>query len=75
MSHDHDRETIVVNDGGSSVGAMLLAGLLILAIVVGAWYFILGPGANASDAPGDIDVNIENPVESPLENPVESPSS
>ena len=58
------RDTVVVKDGGSSAG--LLIGVLALVIVlVGAWYFLMGPGAGTTTAPNDINVNIELPSVAP----------
>ncbi len=58
------RDTVVVKDGGSSAG--LLIGILALVIVlVGAWYFLMGPGAGTTNAPNDINVNVELPSVAP----------
>ena len=62
MSDQHD--TVVVKDGGSSTGVVL--GILALIIVLAAgWYFLLGPGAGTTDAPSDINVNVELPSVAP----------
>ena len=56
----HDRDTVVVKDGGSSTGAIL--GILAIIIVLAAgWYFLMGPGAGTTDAPNDVNVNVELP--------------
>jgi hypothetical protein len=44
LDHDHDRDTVVVEDRGSGMGAILgVIGILVLLAAV--WYFALGPGA------------------------------
>ena len=45
MTEHHDRDTVVVTDRGSSGMGMVLGVLLIIALLVGVWYFTLGPGA------------------------------
>ncbi len=60
---DH-RDTIVVRDGGSSSG-LLLAVIAIVLVLAGAWFFLLGPGANSTATPSDINVNIELPSVAP----------
>lgn len=60
---DH-RDTVVVKDGGSSTGA-ILAVLAIVIVLAGAWYFLMGPGAGATDGTNDVNVNIELPSVAP----------
>jgi hypothetical protein len=44
LDHDHDRDTVVVEESGSGMGAILgVIGILVLLAAV--WYFALGPGA------------------------------
>lgn len=58
------RDTVVVKDGGSNTG--LLLGIIAIVIVLAAgWYFLMGPGANSTTAPNDINVNIELPSVAP----------
>lgn len=58
------RDTVVVKDGGSSTG--LLLGIIAIVIVLAAgWYFLMGPGANSTTAPNDINVNVELPSVAP----------
>ena len=45
MTHDH--ETVVVDKGGSSMGA-ILAVIGILVLLAAVWYFALGPGSSPS---------------------------
>ena len=60
MSDHH--ETVVVERGGSGVGVIL--GIIALIIVLAAgWYFLVGPGANSTEAPSDVNVNVEVPQE------------
>jgi cbb3-type cytochrome oxidase subunit 3 len=47
MTHHDDHDTVVVDSGGSGMGAILgIIGILVLLIAV--WYFALGPGASPS---------------------------
>ncbi len=60
---DH-RDTVVVKEGGS--GAGMLPGIVAIVLVLaGAWYFLIGPGANSTTAPNDVNVNIELPSIAP----------
>jgi hypothetical protein len=65
MSDPHyDHDTVVVKDGGSNTGLML--GIIAVIIVLaGAWYFLMGPGANTSSTPTNIDVNVTLPSVAP----------
>jgi hypothetical protein len=57
MTHDHDRDTVVVSDSGSSLGTVL-AVLLVIALLVAVWWFTLGPGATRTDqGGGGVEVN------------------
>ena len=62
MSDDHD--TVVVDRGGSGTG-VIVGVILVALLLVGAWYFFLGPGANTSNTPNDINVNVELPSVAP----------
>jgi len=55
------RDTVVVKDGGSSSGALLLGIIAIVIVLAGAWYFLMGPGADSTVVPNDVNVNIEVP--------------
>ena len=60
---DH-RDTVVIKEGGSSTG--LLLGIIAIVIVLAAgWYFLMGPGANTTTGPNDINVNVELPSIAP----------
>lgn len=62
----NQRDTVVVKDGGSGAGVIL--GIIVLIVVLaGAWYLLLGPGASggANTQPGQIDVNVELPTPAP----------
>jgi hypothetical protein len=62
MADHHD--TVVVKEGGSSMGVIL--GIIALIIVLAAgWYFLLGPGAGTTDSPTDVNVNVELPSIAP----------
>lgn len=63
MTDHHDRDTVVVKDGGSSSG-MILGIIAILIVLAGAWYFLMGPGAG-STSPNDINVNVNVPSAAP----------
>jgi hypothetical protein len=47
------RDTVVARDGGSSSG-LLLAILAVVLVLAGAWFFLLGPGANSTTTPNEI---------------------
>lgn len=67
MSHEHDRETVVVREGGSGAG-MILGIIAIILVVAAIWYFALGPGAGTfggDQTQEGPNVNIEVPVEAP----------
>ncbi len=51
------RDTVVVSDGGSSVGAVLGVILLVVLVAV-AWYFLFGPGHTASPSSINVDLNL-----------------
>ncbi|HSK51263.1 MAG TPA: hypothetical protein VLA44_00800 [Clostridia bacterium] len=70
MADDHDRDTVVVRDEGSSAG-MILGIIAVIIVLAGLWYFAMGPGAGGGTTQeNNPDVNIEVPVE-----PVEPPAS
>ena len=60
----HDRDTVVVRDGGSSTG-LILGIIAVIIVLAGAWYFLMGPGANTSSTPTNIDVNVTLPSVAP----------
>ena len=62
--HDHDRDTVVVSDGGSSTG-MILGIIAILIVLAGLWYFLMGPGAGTTGTGTDLNVNVEVPSVAP----------
>jgi len=62
---DHDRDTVVVRDGGSGAG-LILGILAIVLVLAGLWYFAMGPGAGAGQTTEGPTINIEAPeVEAP----------
>ena len=63
MSDQHD--TVVVKDGGSSSTGMLLGIIAIVIVTAAAWFFLMGPGANSTSAPDDINVNVSLPSVAP----------
>ena len=65
MSEHHDRDTVVVREGGSSMG-MIFGIIAIIIVLAGAWYFLVGPGANTSSTgPNEINVNVQLPSVAP----------
>lgn len=61
----HDRDTVVVRDGGSSTG-LILGIIAVIIVLAGAWYFLMGPGANTSTStPTDINVDVTLPSAAP----------
>ena len=66
---DNDRDVVVVDSRGSGVGA-ILGVIVILAHLVGFWYYAFGPGqgtfGGASSGTGtDINVNVDLPSAAP----------
>ena len=61
---NHDHDTVVVKDGGSSTG-MLLGIIAVIIVLAGAWYFLVGPGANTSSTPTDVNVDVTVPSVAP----------
>ena len=63
MAEDHDHDTVVVREDGSSAG-MILGILAIIIVLAGLWYFAMGPGSGGSTTQeNNPDVNIEVPEE------------
>jgi hypothetical protein len=60
----HDRDTVVVRDGGSSSG-LILGIIAVIIVLAGAWYFLMGPGANTTSTPTDINVDVTLPSAAP----------
>lgn len=64
MTHEHDRDTVVVDgDSGSSMGAILgVLGIIVLLVAI--WYFALGPGSTGggSTTNNDNDINVNPPA-------------
>jgi len=53
-----DRDTVVVKDGGSSIGT-ILGIIAIILVLAGLWYFLIGPGANSKSGSNiNVDVNL-----------------
>jgi hypothetical protein len=65
MSDPHyDRDTVVVKDGGSSTGLML--GIIaVIIVLIGAWYFLMGPGTTPSSNSNDTNINVTLPSAAP----------
>ena len=64
MSDQHDHDTVVVSDGGSSTG-LILGIIAVIIVLAGAWYFLMGPGANTTSAPTDVNVDVTLPSVAP----------
>ncbi len=48
MTHEHDHDTVVVEDsGGSGMGAMLGV-IAIIVLLAAIWFFALGPGTGST---------------------------
>jgi hypothetical protein len=60
----HDRDTVVVSDGGSSTG-LVLGIIAVIIVLAGAWYFLMGPGAGTTSTPNNVDVNVTLPSAAP----------
>ena len=59
-----DRDTVVVKDGGSSIGT-ILGIIAIILVLAGLWYFLLGPGANSKSGSNDINIDVNLPSLAP----------
>jgi hypothetical protein len=59
-----DRDTVVVNDGGSGMG-VILGVIAVILVLAGLWYFLIGPGAGSTSTPSDVDVNVTLPSLAP----------
>ena len=61
MTHDHDT-VVVERNGGSGVGA-ILGVIVVLALIIGFWFFAFGPGkgtfGGSTNSGTDINVNVE----------------
>ena len=64
MSDMHDRDTVVVSDGGSSTG-LILGIIAVIIVLAGAWYFLMGPGAGTTTTPTDVNVDVTLPSVAP----------
>ena len=64
MSDQHDHDTVVVSDGGSSTG-LILGIIAVIIVLAGAWYFLMGPGANTTSSPTDVNVDVTLPSLAP----------
>ena len=62
MSDQHD--TVVVDRGGSGAG-MIVGAILVALLLIGAWYFFLGPGANTNSKPNDVNIDVNVPTAQP----------
>ena len=67
MTHDH--ETVVVESGRGSGAGAIIGVIVVLAIIIGFWYFAFGPGqgtfGGTTDSGNDINVNVELPSVAP----------
>jgi hypothetical protein len=60
-----DRDTVVVNDGGSGMG-VILGVIAVILVLAGLWFFLMGPGAGSSTTTNpDVDVNVQLPSVAP----------
>jgi hypothetical protein len=61
-----DRDTVVVNDGGSGMG-VILGVIAVILVLAGLLYFLIGPGAGSgtNTTPSDVDVNVTLPSVAP----------
>lgn len=57
MSNQPEREIIVTSEGGSGVGMVLAAVILVLGIIAAIWYF--NSSGSADSLPEEINVNID----------------
>jgi hypothetical protein len=65
---DHDHHDVIVEDRGGGIGT-ILGVIVILALLVGIWYFALGPGqgtfGGTTDRGNDINVDVNLPSAAP----------
>ena len=62
---DRDRDTVVVDDRGSGMGA-ILGIIAIIALLVAVWYFALGPGAGSSTTTNNNNTTVNPPAASDI---------
>ncbi len=65
MTHE-DHDTVVVERGGSGMGA-IVGVIVVLLLLAGFWYFALGPGKGTFSGTSDpnINVNVSVPTAAP----------
>jgi hypothetical protein len=75
MTHEHEHDTVVVDDrGGSGMGAVL--GVIAIIVLLGAiWFFALGPGAGATTTPNNTSNNNGGGVTVPAASQPAAPQS
>ncbi len=59
-----DRDTVVVKDGGSSIGT-ILGIIAIILVPAGLWYFLIGPGSHSKSGSNQINVDVNLPSLAP----------
>ena len=59
------RDTVVVTGNGGSTGAILLGLIVLIVVLIGAWYLFMGPGAARNDNPTDVNVQVQLPTPMP----------
>jgi hypothetical protein len=61
MTHDHEHRDVIVENRGGGLGT-ILGVIVILALLVGIWYFAFGPGQGTFQGAtegGGTDINVD----------------
>jgi hypothetical protein len=64
MTHEHDHDTVVVEEGGGSNMGMILGIIGVVVLLIAVWYFALGPGAGPNTTTNENNTTINPPAAS-----------
>ena len=65
MTHEHEHDTVVVEDsGGNSSMGMILGIIGIVVLLIAVWYIALGPGSSPSTTTNNNNNTVNPPAAS-----------